>query len=292
MKLLILYFSGTGNTDYVSHYLARRLAHLPVEVEIGSIERIQAARLSRFDLFVLGFPVYACEAPKLLRDYIDSLGPGAGRGALVFCTKGAFAGNALASTLSRLERKGYLALGGASIGMPGSDGLPFMAVDSWPTRAALNKDYDHLRKADRLALRMADIILKLSGGHSVECLRRAPRPRLSGILLGWLFSAVYHWFENWWRERFWVEKTCAGCGKCTRICPTVNIELQAGHPRFGNRCQLCMRCIHSCPQEAIQIGKGTVNKFRWHGPKGQFQPLLMRPESTGGDRSSEAQNPL
>ncbi len=28
MKLLFLYFSGTGNTDYVAHYLARKTGTL------------------------------------------------------------------------------------------------------------------------------------------------------------------------------------------------------------------------------------------------------------------------
>jgi hypothetical protein len=40
---------------------------------------------------------------------------------------------------------------------------------------------------------------------------------------------------------------------------------------------LCLRCLHACPQEAIQIGKLTVDKFRWKGPKGDFKPLRMRP---------------
>jgi hypothetical protein len=37
-----------------------------------------------------------------------------------------------------------------------------------------------------------------------------------------------------------------------------------------------MRCIHRCPEQAIQIGKNTVGKFRWQGPKGQFDPLQIR----------------
>jgi hypothetical protein len=39
-----------------------------------------------------------------------------------------------------------------------------------------------------------------------------------------------------------------------------------------------MRCIHACPQEAIQIGKVTVDKFRWRGPNGDFKPLRLRAE--------------
>jgi hypothetical protein len=38
-----------------------------------------------------------------------------------------------------------------------------------------------------------------------------------------------------------------------------------------------MRCIHNCPEEAIQIGRATIDKYRWHGPKGDFKPLSLRP---------------
>ena len=57
----------------------------------------------------------------------------------------------------------------------------------------------------------------------------------------------------------------------------------AEHAEFADHCALCLRCLHACPQEAIQIGRLTVGKFRWRGPKGDFRPLRMRPE---GDRTA------
>jgi hypothetical protein len=50
-----------------------------------------------------------------------------------------------------------------------------------------------------------------------------------------------------------------------------------------------MRCIHGCPEQAIQIGKRTVGKFRWHGPKGQFKPPRLRP--TGVKRIVSSSKP-
>jgi flavodoxin len=94
MKLIILYFSGTGNTDYVAHYLAK-LDHLPIEIELRSVERQPAEKLTDFDVLAVGFPVYECESPRSFRAYLERLAPGEGRGAFVFCTKGALAGNAV-----------------------------------------------------------------------------------------------------------------------------------------------------------------------------------------------------
>jgi ferredoxin len=277
MQACFLYFSGTGNTHYVAHYLARKLQHLPVEIVLRSLEQQPAGKLDGFDLLVLGFPVYACDSPTLLHPYIAQLTPGEGRGALVFCTKGAWAGNAVPRNLDRLARRGYVPLGGVSVGMPGSDGLAFIGKDSWMARAALHKDYDHLVAADHLAERMEQVLAGLLAGVPVERFRQ-PRPRhIGAMLLDGAWAAVYRWAENYLRTRFRADERCNGCDLCTRICPTDNVELVQGHARFGDRCALCMRCIHSCPQEAIQIGKATVGKFRWHGPLGDFKPLRLRP---------------
>jgi Fe-S-cluster-containing hydrogenase component 2 len=59
-----------------------------------------------------------------------------------------------------------------------------------------------------------------------------------------------------------------------------NIKMVDGHSQFADRCVLCLRCLHACPSEAIQIAKLTVGKFRWKGPKGAFRPLRMRPEGS------------
>ncbi|MGD9048241.1 MAG: hypothetical protein PVF77_09325, partial [Anaerolineae bacterium] len=152
LKLRISYFSGTGNTDYVAHYLARRLADLPVMIELQSIEqRLEKMRAgavddSQTDLLAVGFPVYAGDAPELVRGYLSQLPPGEGRGAFVFCTKGAIAGSAVDRNLARLQARGFVPLGGESIGMPGSDGLAFIGKDSRMARAALEKDYDRLKE--------------------------------------------------------------------------------------------------------------------------------------------------
>jgi NAD-dependent dihydropyrimidine dehydrogenase PreA subunit len=276
MKLMILFFSGTGNTDYVARYIAAGLTDQNIRTEVQSIEQMPADRVSDFDLLVLGFPVYACEAPRLFLEYIEHLEAGAQRGVFVYCTKGAFSGNAVTKVLRRMEQRGYVSFGGASVGMPGSDALSFVGQNSWMARAARNKDYDHLKQADALRTRVMDAIQQLAAGRPTGQLRNAPKARLTGIILGWFVYKLYQWLERRLRQHFWVDDRCSVCGYCVDICPTGNIRIVAEHPNFGNRCQLCLRCIHRCPQQAIQIGKHTVGKFRWQGPKGLFDPLQFR----------------
>ena len=127
MKLLLLYFSGTGNTDHVARYLARhvgdRFARSPVEIRMRSLEWQPANEVADFDVLAVGFPVYAADAPAFVQDYLSRLSPGRGRGTFVFCTMGAFAGHAVRRNLGRLAARGYVPLGGGSVLMPGTDGL-------------------------------------------------------------------------------------------------------------------------------------------------------------------------
>jgi ferredoxin len=277
VKLTILYFSGTGNTDYVARYLARKLDGAPLDVELRSIEQQAPETVSGYDFLALGFPVYKCDAPDLVQRYAARLPPGKGRGAYVFCTKGAVAGNAVRRNLRRLASRGYEPLGGTSVGMPGSDGLAFVGKGSWMAQAALRKDYDHLRAVDRLAEQMARDLSAAIGGETDDAFRQPLPLGITGALFDRLWVALYDVFSNYLRRSFWVDDRCTGCNLCARICPSSSIEMVRGRPEFGAGCELCMRCIHACPQEAIQMGKWTTGKFRWHGPKGGFRPLRLRP---------------
>ena len=63
---------------------------------------------------------------------------------------------------------------------------------------------------------------------------------------------------------FTVGNACTGCGQCIRRCPTNNITLQTGKPVWGQNCTHCMACICYCPAEAIEYGKKSLGKPRYH----------------------------
>jgi ferredoxin len=173
-------------------------------------------------------------------------------------------------------------LGGADIGMPGSDGLAMVKKGSWFARWALNKDFDQLKTADQLAEQIVGSLTGAPDGKTTEVnlhlLNRMTVP---------IWAAVYHAMENWMRRSFYADDRCIGCGFCESICPIGAVRLTDGQPRFDTSCVLCLRCVHQCPQEAIQIGRWTVNKFRWRGPKESYRPPRLRKidRSTGIGRS-------
>jgi Fe-S-cluster-containing hydrogenase component 2 len=40
-----------------------------------------------------------------------------------------------------------------------------------------------------------------------------------------------------------------------KACPRQNIALRDGKPVFGDRCVICLNCIYSCPQKALEPGR-------------------------------------
>ena len=59
-------------------------------------------------------------------------------------------------------------------------------------------------------------------------------------------------------------EACIGCGKCVELCPLSNIYLENGKPVWGKNCTHCMACICYCPKEAIEYGRKSKGKPRYH----------------------------
>ena len=202
MRHLILYFSGTGNTHYVAHYLGRKLEAVGVSSTVRSLEQLPPHETAAFDVVTVGFPTYGCAAPAPVQEYLERMPPGKGRGSFLFCTKGAYAGGTVNRGLSVLAQKGYVPLGGGSVTMPGSDGLLFVGPHSWMARSALNKDFDHLKDADRLVQRMGQVLGSLVKGQPVQRYRVPvpPHGRISAGDRVWAY--LYDRFAEPMKRKF------------------------------------------------------------------------------------------
>lgn len=86
--------------------------------------------------------------------------------------------------------------------------------------------------------------------------------KLSGEALAAVNPIFYRFFVK--ADAFQVNDTCIGCNQCVKKCPMNNIQLIDGKPIWGDECTHCMACICYCPQEAIEYGKKSIGKPRYH----------------------------
>ena len=91
----------------------------------------------------------------------------------------------------------------------------------------------------------------------------APRDNLYDRLMSGPVNPVfYRFFVK--ADAFRATDACIGCGKCVELCPLNNIRLENGKPVWGKNCTHCMACICYCPKEAIEYGKKSRGKQRYH----------------------------
>lgn len=102
-------------------------------------------------------------------------------------------------------------------------------------------------------------------------------PEKGPFLLNMIFSLIYRKsFPNVGKmdKAFFADEKCTSCGVCAKICPAGNILITEGKPAWQHRCEQCFACLQWCPEKAIQYGKHTKNKKRYHHPEISLKDIL------------------
>lgn len=270
MKILLLYFSGTGNTDFIAKKISQELLNQNYEVTISSVEKLSPSEVANYDFLIFGYPVYAFDMPVFLHKYVDQMDQVSKKGLILFCTMGFYAGNAQKRVAQEFVAKGYIPIADEQIKLPGSDGLAFMKKESKLVKKIVSTNYHESFKINQAVGKIVQKVNEVNSNGINED-DALPRGKHVGRVTSGFTKLFFGYFEGRLKKKFRVEDDCIKCGLCTRICPAKNIEFDQGKIRFLNRCFLCMRCIHHCPVEAIQIGKKTKGKYRYKGPSGDFK---------------------
>ncbi len=276
MKVLILYFSGTGNTHFIAEEIYKGLINNNIDTNISSVEDFKPEHTNDFDILLFGFPIYACDMPIFLEDYISRLSITKLKGVYLFSTLGFYGGNSLKKVGNRFASKGFTVLGGQEVKMPGSDGLSFSKRDSKFVTKALTKDYSKLDEVENIISKLANISRDINDTKNDSDILYNDigiKTKMISKLMDPLFMLFLKTMEKLFKRKLWADSKCVKCGICEKICPSKNITVTEDRVIFSDKCYLCLRCVHQCPKEAIQIGKMTVDKFRWKGPTGEFNPM-------------------
>ena len=247
---MILYFSATGNCAFA----AKRIAEKTGDEVLNLLEKLRAhdhSPLSSEKPWVVVSPVYVAEMPRLLADWLRAT-PLNGCRDIFFVFTAASEMSCSGYFAKKLaEEKGLVYHGSASITMPTNYPIFFtVKTESECRRIVLDAIPAIDKAAEIIALR--GIIPEKKPG----------RATLGATIP--VNELYYKYFVK--ADDFYATDACIGCGKCTRVCPCANIRLENGRPVWGDTCTHCMACLSSCPKEAIEYGKKTVGKRKYHFP--------------------------
>ena len=272
MKILVLYFSGTGNTKFIAKKFENRLSKKDYFVDCVSVENMSPEKVEIYDLLIFGFPVYGYDMPVFLKEYVGNITIPSSKGVILFSTIGYNGGNSLTRAAKLFQDKGFLVIGSREFLMPGNDGLIISKKNSKNARRVLDKDYGNSKAIESSVKGIVKKIDELSNGNIEEKDVRLPKKRILYCIITPIMRFVFFLFEKIFTKKFRADESCIDCGLCEEICPADNISIENGEVKFKDNCYFCLRCINQCPAEAIQITRYTKGKFRFKGPMGSYVP--------------------
>lgn len=275
MKLTLFYFSGTGNTWWISQQFAYINKQSNHKVEIIAIENKETKskqflkeKLQSTTGLGIAYPIYGSTAPKIVWDFMELLADTADlkseiqeekqeneKFGFILTTMALFSGDGALVLREKMKKIGFPLRGAINFKLASNISVPgfkYNPVSKKKLEKRKKKAIDKLTK----------FIQKISNGRQTL----EGRWNIFGKLGGWIQRVLMDWFLrntiNWKADM----DTCTKCKLCINHCPTANITLENGEITFLDSCTYCMRCYNYCPTYAITPVKKLTDpdKFKRH----------------------------
>jgi len=262
MKNIIYYFSGTGNSLQVARDLAAGLTDCklqPITEQLHASIKKEPVKAERIG-FV--FPVYAWGPPALVLRFAKLLQKTAETYYFAATTCGGSSGGTLKKLARRLKKNDINLSAGFVLPMPTN-------YISWSGALPEEKQQKFFRNESEKIKEILPII-KEKKEHKIES-----SFFLTRLISGPIYSLSIKMFKGM-DKKFTINKNCNGCAICEKICPVDNISMKDSIPEWQHRCEQCYACIQWCPQEAINIGKKTINRKRYRNPQVTIKDMFYR----------------
>jgi flavodoxin/ferredoxin len=246
MKILMVYFSQTGNTRKVAQTMVDTFSAKGHTVRALSMKEALPADIAGCDVLGFGTPCFESQAPTPVKAFLSSLPNMYGKPAFVFATVGGMPGRVLYDLSSSLRRKGALVLAGFM-----GRGTVHHPAPCLTGRMPGRPDQSDLAKARLFAIALDD---HLQTGRSVP----VSAGRKDALTLRWGFYELVALIAQPFLLRILLPKPkldqalCNQCAICARKCPMQNITLNP-YPVLNARCIRCYHCQNICPQKAISL---------------------------------------
>lgn len=245
---MILFFTGTGNSRYIARSIADSLGDELLDMN-ERIKKWDVSGITAEERLVFVVPTYAWRIPRIVEKWIDET-PFSGKFKVWFVMDcGGEIGDADKYIRRLCIKKSFDYMGVKQVVMPENYVAMFDVPNEEQAARIIEKAKPDIAEASKI----------IKDGKSFPQPRRNAYDRLMSDIVNPVF---YKFFVK--AAAFTANNKCIGCKKCIKLCPLNNIELKGGKPAWGKNCTHCMACICFCPTEAIEYGKKSVGKPRYH----------------------------
>ncbi|MEG2521194.1 MAG: EFR1 family ferrodoxin, partial [Christensenellaceae bacterium] len=218
---MIIYFSGTGNSQFIASVLAERTNQRSVSINEIMKDNRRLAVKNESSITIVS-PIYAGRIPNVVADCIEAADIPSGTKTYFVATCGDSLGNADSYAKKLCTKKGLAFCGMAEIKMPESYIVMFTAPDDDKAKSLIEAGK---QQASALAqcITSGKPFADAQGKWSV----------MSHLLNPIFYKAIIS------AKGFHAGSDCIGCANCVSVCPLDNIKLESGMPKWGKDCTHC-----------------------------------------------------
>lgn len=245
---MILYFSATGNSEYV----AKNIAHLNNDSIVDMSLYLKNKTIMNLESdtpYVVVAPIYISTMPTIIIDLLKKSVLTGNKNIYFIMTCAGSGVSGAAAFLKPLVKKMNMNYRGVEhLSMP-QNYLMFFTV----------KDKDeNIVKMNEAISKIPALADKIKNNRDFDMSKVGLMHKLSIKPVIWMFDAFFIK-----PKKFYATDECVGCGICAKVCPLNNIKMVEKKPKWGKECLHCTACINRCPKKAIEYGKKTQGKNRY-----------------------------
>lgn len=239
---MVLYFSCTGNSEYIAKVIGAKLDEVPINI-FNSVKNNVAEHYDSQTPYVFVLPVHNMRIPEKVEEFLSRCSFDSSE-EFALCLVGSYSvGNSARRIKNILTSQGLHHIATVPFYMQSSNVLGL-------AKPNLKRTLKYADRAGKEAELFAQRILNCK-----------PSMPLTVSLVGTIGTSLYPLIKKLKRDTsFKINNNCISCGKCADACFNNNIQLVDNKPDWLHNCTHCGACISSCPQNAIEYGhkKGHV----------------------------------
>lgn len=247
----LVYFSGTGNTEYVMEKFKQEFNNKGIETELINTNNEDGLK-KEYDFYIFGAPIHSEMFPNCYISWVkDNIKEVSGKKCIIVSTQASKTGTGVRELNDILKNKKMNVVIQDFIEMPNNYYVVMFKKNS-------KEEIDKIKKlAD-------DKVREIVDSFIVEktVINKVSKSRLvMGKLVYSLFIKCYS--KKWALKNLTVDKDlCIKCKKCENECPTDNIKFHKDEISFNKECISCQHCIHMCPVNAFRYKGKEIEQYK------------------------------
>lgn len=259
-KLIVYYFSGTGNSANVAQWMAQIANKKGITSElinIAHIDRLQIPAPPTDALVAFCSPVHGFNYPPVMLAFIRRFPRGKNQVLLLNTRAGMLIGKFITPGVSGITF--YLSalilwLKGYRINAMFPVDLPSNWISVHPGLNDRTVKFLHERNKERVTKFATKV---LEGGKYFRSFREI----IQDVLISPVSVLYFLGGRFFFAKTYYASSACNNCGLCSKQCPVKAIKTVDKRPFWTFKCESCMHCMSYCPHKAIETAHGAIVVF-------------------------------